>query len=135
RGQRVLRIRYRPATNSGLIKPAADPQRLRRDIDPGGQLLEALPAPIWARDANGRLTWVNAAYARAVEARDSADAVARKLEILDSAAREGAVQAHASGAFYEARVPVIVAGTRRILQVIDRPSAGGSAGIRIDGTD
>ena len=32
-------------------------------------------------------------------------------------------------------MPVIVAGTRRILQVIDRPSPGGSAGIGIDATE
>src|SRR4029077_11689179 len=114
---------------------AADHQRLRRDIDTVGQLLEALPAPVWARDAAGRLTWVNAAYARGVEARDGAEAVARNLEILDSAAREGAQHARAAGEFYEARLPVIVAGTRRILQVIDRPSPGGSAGIGIDVTE
>src|SRR5947208_11173824 len=134
-GRAVLRIKDLTGAKSELAELAADHQRLRRDIDTVGQLLEALPAPVWARDAIGRLTWVNAAYSRAVEARDGADAVTRNLEILDSAAREGAVQAHASGAFYEARVPVIVAGTRRILQVIDRPSAGGSAGIGIDVTE
>src|SRR4029077_12360791 len=96
---------------------------------------EALPAPVWARDAAGRLTWVNAAYARGVEARDGAEAVARNLEILDSAAREGAQHARAAGEFYDARLPVIVAGTRRILHVIDRPSPGGSAGIGIDVTE
>jgi signal transduction histidine kinase len=134
-GRAVLRIKDLTGTKSELAELAADHQRLRRDIDTVGQLLEALPAPVWARDTAGRLTWVNAAYARAVEARDGAEAVARNLEILDSAAREGAQQARTSGQFYEARLPVIVAGTRRILQVIDRPSPGGSAGIGIDVTE
>ena len=134
-GRAVLRIKDLTGAKSELAELAADHQRLRRDIDTVGQLLEALPAPIWARDPTGRLTWVNAAYARAVEARDGNDAVARNLEILDSAAREGAVHARAVGQFYEARLPVIVAGTRRILQVIDRPSPGGSAGIGIDVTE
>ena len=102
---------------------------------PSRRLLEALPSPVWARDAAGRLTWVNAAYARAVEARDGADAVARNLEILDSSARDGARAAHTADASYEARLPVIVAGTRRIFQVIDRASPGGSAGIGIDVTE
>ncbi len=134
-GRAVLRIKDLTGTRSELAELAADHQRLRRDIDTVGQLLEALPAPVWARDTAGRLTWVNAAYARAVEARDGTDAVARNLEILDSAAREGATHAREAGAFYEARQPVIVAGTRRILQVIDRPSPGGSAGIGIDVTE
>jgi signal transduction histidine kinase len=134
-GRAVLRIKDLTGAKSELAELAADHQQLRRDIDTVGRLLEALPAPVWARDATGRLTWVNAAYARAVEARDGDDAVTRNLEILDSAAREGAMQTRASGASYEARLPVIVAGTRRILQVIDRPSPGGSAGIGIDVTE
>jgi len=133
-GRAVLRIKDLTGAHSELAALAASHEELRRDIDTVAQLLEALPAPVWARDRNGRLTWVNAAYARAVEARDGTDAVARSLEILDPGARDGALNAHASGAFYEARLPVIVAGTRRILQVIDRPSAGGSAGIGIDVT-
>jgi signal transduction histidine kinase len=134
-GRAVLRIKDLTGTRSELAALAADHQRVLRDIETVGRLLETLPAPVWARDAAGRLTWVNAAYARAVEARDGAQAVAHNLELLDSAAREGAEHRRAAGEFYEARLPVIMAGTRRILQVIDRPSPGGSAGIGIDVTE
>jgi signal transduction histidine kinase len=134
-GRAVLRIKDLTGTKGELAALAADHEQLRRDIDTVGQLLQALPAPVWARDALGRLTWVNAAYARAVEARDGADAVERNLEILDPAAREVAAHVRSSGQSYEARLPVIVAGTRRILQVIDRASPGGSAGIGIDVTE
>ncbi len=132
-GRAVLRIKDLTGAKSELAELAADHQQLRRDIDTVGRLLEALPSPVWARDATGRLTWVNAAYARAVEARDGGDAVARALEILDPAARE--TRARDAHEFFEARLPVIVAGTRRIFQVIDRPSPGGSAGIGIDVTE
>ncbi len=134
-GRAVLRIKDLTGTKSELAALTADHQQLRRDVDTIARLLEALPEPVWARDAAGRLTWVNAAYARAVEARDGADAVARNLEILDSNARDGALAAHTADASYEARLPVIVAGTRRIFQVIDRVSPGGSAGIGIDMTE
>jgi signal transduction histidine kinase len=132
-GRAVLRIKDLTGAKGELAELAADHQQLRRDIDTVGRLLEALPSPVWARDATGRLTWVNAAYARAVEARDGGDAVARGLEILDPAARE--TRAREAHEFFEARLPVIVAGTRRIFQVIDRPSPGGSAGIGIDVTE
>jgi signal transduction histidine kinase len=133
-GRAVLRIKDLTGAKSELAELAADHQQLRRDIDTVGRLLEALPSPVWARDATGQLTWANAAYARAVEARDGAEAVARNLEILDSAAREDVTRARA-GDLYLSRLPVIVAGTRRIFQVIDRLSSGGSAGIGIDVTD
>ena len=131
-GRAVLRIKDLTGPKSELVELTADHQQLRRDIDTVGRLLEALPSPVWARDPTGQLTWVNAAYARAVEARDSADAVARGLEILDPAARNEAARTRASGEPYEAQLPVIVAGTRRILHVIDRAAPGGSAGIGID---
>src|SRR3954470_22628176 len=134
-GRAVLRIKDLTGAHSQLAALATSHEQLRRDVDTVAQLLEALPAPVWARDRHGRLTWVNAAYARAVEARDGADAVARNLEILDPGARDGALNAHAASPPYEARLPVIAAAPRRILQVIDRPSAGGSAGIGIDVTD
>ena len=93
------------------------------------------PSPVWARDAAGRLTWVNAAYARAVEARDGARCGrAQPRDPRSRGARRRRARARA-GEFFEARLPVIVAGTRRIFQVIDRPSPGGSAGIGIDVTE
>jgi signal transduction histidine kinase len=134
-GRAVLRIKDLTGPQSQLAELAADHQQLRRDIDTIGRFLEALPAPVWARDAAGRLTWVNAAYARAVEARDDTDAVARNLEILDSASRDDVARSRVSGEVFEARLPVIVAGTRRFFQVIDRAAPGGSAGIGIDITE
>ena len=35
-------------------------------------MLASAPMPIWLRDENGVLVWVNAAYAAAVEANDPA---------------------------------------------------------------
>ncbi|MBV8839396.1 MAG: PAS-domain containing protein [Alphaproteobacteria bacterium] len=134
-GRAVLRIKDLTGPKSELVELAADHQQLRRDIDTVGRLLEALPSPVWARDPTGNLTWVNAAYVRAVEARDGADAVTRGLEILDPATRADVTRARAAGTPFEARLPVIVAGTRRILHVIDRAAPGGSAGIGIDVTE
>jgi len=134
-GRAVLRIKDLTGAKNELAELAADHQQLRRDIDTIGRLLEALPSPVWARDASGHLTWVNAAYARAVDARNSADAVTRNLELLDAAAREETARARAANEAFDARLPVIVAGTRRILHVIDRPSHGGSAGIGVDVTE
>jgi signal transduction histidine kinase len=134
-GQAVLRIKDLSGAKGELAALAVEHEKLKHDIDTVGTLLAALPSPIWARDTAGRLSWVNAAYARAVDARDGADAVARNLELLDAAAREDTARVRAAGEPYAARLPVIVAGTRRILDVVDRPSPGGSAGMGIDVTE
>jgi PAS domain-containing protein len=50
-------------------------------------MLDAIPQPAWLRDAAGRLLWMNAAYARAVDARNEAEVLERQVELLDSADR------------------------------------------------
>lgn len=134
-GRAVMRIRDVSGAKREYAELAGQHQKLMRDVETVRALIEALPSPIWVRDATGRLTWVNAAYARAVDARDPTDAVERDLELLDRTAREDVGRARAMQQSYKARLPVIVAGTRRILDVIDLPSRDGSAGIGVDATE
>ncbi len=63
-------------------------------------LIDALPSPVWTRDIAGALTFVNPAYARAVEAKDPADALARSVELLTRVARDEASRARAAGKNY-----------------------------------
>ncbi|TIT42818.1 MAG: alkaline phosphatase, partial [Mesorhizobium sp.] len=50
-------------------------QRLAADHDTMLGLLDALSMPSWLRAADGRLKWVNRAYAKAVEAENAEAAV------------------------------------------------------------
>lgn len=134
-GRAVLRLREVSGATRELAELMLRHQNLLRDVDALRTLIETLPAPIWARDASGRLVWVNDAYAQAVEARGGHDAIARGMELLDSTARGAQQSAHASGKTYAARIPVIVAGQRRMFDVLDLPTREGSAGIGIDVTE
>ena len=134
-GRAVLRLRDVGGIEHELIDLAARHDTLLADVETLRALLDSLPTPVWARDHGGRLIFVNAAYARAVEAVDAADAVTRELELLDRGAREAVSRAGATGERYSARVPVVVAGERRSFEVIDAPSGGGRAGIAIDRTE
>lgn len=98
-------------------------------------LLDALPAPAWVGGEDGRLRWSNAAYAHAVEARDASDAASRGLMLLDQQSRTQAGKAHAESLPFKARLPVVVAGTRRVLDVLEVPAGGGAAGIALDATE
>jgi signal transduction histidine kinase len=134
-GRAILRIKDVSGIKREFVDLAARHHELLGDIDTMRALIAALPSPIWARHANGRLAFVNAAYAIAVEAKDTADAVARNLDLLDSAGREGLRRAHAQREPFAARLPVIVAGTRRIFDIFDLTTDSGSAGIGIDSTE
>jgi signal transduction histidine kinase len=134
-GRAVLRLRDVGGIEQELVDLAARHDRLAADLATLTTLIDSLPAPVWAHDENGRLIFVNAAYARAVEAADAADAVTRELELLDRPAREQMAQARAAAKPYAARLPAIVAGSRRIFDVVDAPSASGSAGLAIDRTE
>jgi signal transduction histidine kinase len=134
-GRAVLRLRDASVLSRELIELNASHRDLLTEVASLRTLIETLPSPAWTRDAAGRLTFVNAAYARAVEARDVADAVERNLELLDSAARATIMQTRRNGGAYSGRLPAVVAGTRRSFDVLDVRTDTGSAGIGIDATE
>ncbi len=134
-GRAVLRLRDVSGIEFELMDLAARHDRLTGDVEIMKALLDSLPTPVWARDPNDRLIFANAAYARAVEADDPTDAVTRELELLDHTARESLARARAGGAPSSKRLAAIVAGQRRILDVVDAPSGAGSAGMAIDATE
>jgi signal transduction histidine kinase len=134
-GRAILRLRDVSGIERELIELAKQHDRLQSDVSAMTGLLDSLPTPVWARDPQGRLSFVNAAYASAVEAGDANDAVTRQLELLDPAAREEVARVRAAGKSYAARIAAIAAGQRRIFDLTVDPSGAGSAGIAIDRTE
>ena len=110
---------------------------LRRSMDSLASLIEAAPVPMWYRSPDLRLTLVNSAYARAVEARDAEDAVARGLELVETTGGQGPIAAAAAardaGNPLECSVPATIGGQRRMMRIVDVPLAdAGVAGYAID---
>jgi signal transduction histidine kinase len=134
-GCAVLRLRDVTGFKRQLADVNARYEKLAGSVESLRALIDALPSPVWVRDIDGMLSIANSAYARAVEARDPSDAVSRGIELLDRPAREEARSARVAGKVYAGRVPAIVAGSRRIFDVLDVPTRKGSAGIGIDATE
>ncbi|MGH6851768.1 MAG: PAS domain-containing protein, partial [Methylocella sp.] len=80
-------------------------------------LLDAIPYPAWVRDGGGKLSWVNAAYARAVEVNDREAAVLRGVELIERQAREESAASRGTGTVWHGRAPAVVAGERRMLEI------------------
>jgi signal transduction histidine kinase len=134
-GRAVLRLKEVSGIKRDLAELLAKHQRLVAEVDSLRTLVEALPSPIWTRDEAGVLTFVNIAYARAVEAKDPADAVERRIELLDQTTREELTRVGATNIGYTRRVRAVVAGARRSFDLRHVPTARGSAGIGIDVTE
>jgi signal transduction histidine kinase len=95
-------------------------------------LLDAVPYPVWLRDGAGKLSWVSASYARAVEAKNQEAAVARGIELIECQARDASAASREAGAVWRGRAQAIVAGERRMLEIVETPSGSGSAGMATD---
>ena len=134
-GRAVLRLRGVTGIKSELAELNARHEKLAAETEALRALIDAIPSPVWMRDVGGALVFANAAYARAVEAKDLADVLARSVELLDRNVREDASRARAAGKPYLARVPAIVAGSRRTFDILDVPTRDGSVGVGIDATE
>jgi signal transduction histidine kinase len=134
-GRAVLRLRDVGGLKRDLAELTARHDKLAAETESLRTLVDALPTPVWVRDLAGVLVFANPAYARAVEAKDAADAVARGVELLDRAARAEAGQARAQDRVFAGRLPAVVAGSRRCFDIVDVPTRRGSAGLGIDATE
>jgi signal transduction histidine kinase len=131
-GRALLRLRDVGGERRDLLRAQHELETLRGQSTALRTLLDSLPQPVWSRDREGRLAWANRAYAAAVEAKDGDDVRARALELLDRAARQELNRRRLAGESFSARLPAIVAGGRRVLDVLETPTPFGSAGIAID---
>ncbi|MFI0846661.1 ATP-binding protein [Mesorhizobium sp. IMUNJ 23232] len=107
-------------------------QRLAADYDIMIGLLDALKMPFWLRSADGRLKWVNRAYAEAVESPSGGDAARDNKEFLGTITRESIAAHHEKNRVFDQTVSTVVAGDRRVFAVTDFSAGEGSAGLASD---
>jgi signal transduction histidine kinase len=127
-------------SQSEIGRLSAETRRLSQAFSTLSTLIEASPIPMWHRGPDLRLAMVNTAYAKAVEAENAEDAVARGLELMDS---DGGISPMAAAAAAKARgeicirtVPATIGGDRRSLKIVDVPlGETGVAGYAIDVED
>lgn len=134
-GYAILRLRAVAGVRRELTELTARHEMVVGTAQTLRSVIDALPAPIWAHDDTGILTFVNAAYVRAVDAADATEAVENGVEMFDRAGRAMLTQARTAGRKYSGRLPAIVGGHRRNFDVVDLPSGFGSAGIAVDATE
>jgi signal transduction histidine kinase len=134
-GQAIVRIREL----SGLRRELAEMTFRHRELLEETEMLRgfaaAAPWPIWVRRTGGGLSFANVAYAHATEAGSVAEAIDRNLELLDTNDRDNLAHALKDNHAFDARLPIVVGGERRMYDVHALNVSGGSAGIAIDASE
>ncbi len=134
-GLATLRLRMLTGERLEMSKLAEDYAQLERQADALTAILDRAPMPIWFRDAEGRMTWANAAFAQAVDMPDARTAMASGAELVDAEDRKRALKATADGRSLRSRLHGVINGERRALDVVEMPIAQGSAGLVFDVTE
>ena len=97
--------------------------------------LDALPIPIWLRDASCTLAWGNRAFLSAV-ARDDVESAVADQAALERSERDLASTALAEGRAVEAKRFAVIGGQRRALVFTEVPSTTGKVvGAALDVTE
>jgi signal transduction histidine kinase len=134
-GRAVLRLRAVAGVREELGRLRETHAVTLRDTETFRSFLTGLPMPVWTRDREGRLTWVNEAYALATESGDTATAVSRGAELIEPADRLEASRRRQAGEPFLRRTAAVAAGKRRVFDVIERPAGSGFAGMAVDVTE
>lgn len=111
--------------------------RYRDALDALSGVIEAAPMPVWHRTPDNRLSLVNTAYVRAVDAKSAQQVIEQGIELIEAV--DGVTPGVAAARAAEAQapsvrmVPVTIDGERRLMRVVDVPlGAAGVAGYAID---
>ncbi|PCI03196.1 MAG: alkaline phosphatase [Hyphomicrobiales bacterium] len=120
---------------AALAKLEADHVNLLSMIDCVQKLFEKINIPIWLKDKESKLFWANQAYANAVDAKNGEAAVMQDIQLFDSAERSEITAGHQNSNHFSGRLPAVISGDRRIMDVVDIATESGGAGIAIDRND
>lgn len=134
-GKAIVRLRELTGVRRELAERIHHQRQAIAEAEMLRGLIAALPWPVWIRNADGTLGFANGAYARATEAREPGDAVARGLELLGKNDREAISATIARGEAFHARLPAVIGGNRRIFDVNAAPVCDGTAAVAIDVTE
>ncbi len=95
-------------------------------------LFDKLPMPVWFRDAEGRLSWVNRCFADAVECQTPEATIQSNRDIFDHERTREILKHQEDQPVYHNKLPATIAGDRRKLEVFSIRGNGGFAGIAFD---
>jgi len=133
-GRAVMRIREVSGDRLERIKAEEKVGKLTGEMAALHAVLDGLPHQLWLRYQDGRLAWVNKAYAEAVDCRHPNEAIRKGVELIDRPVRERIAMQNVEKPF-RGHIATIISGRRTMLDVADVRTPFGSGGIGVDATE
>lgn len=134
-GVAVMSVHRTTKERAALNRLEADKRQLDAASAQLKAVVDAMPQPVWLRDPDGRIEWVNVAYAQAVEIETPEQVVEQQSEILERQDREMIVREQIRGGTYQGSMTAIFAGKRRRVDVVERMDPAGRGGFALDKSD
>ncbi|MEZ5923380.1 MAG: PAS-domain containing protein [Hyphomicrobiaceae bacterium] len=127
----VLRLRDAAGLRLELADAEARGERDRRDAELFRALAEAMPSPVWLRNADGRVEWSNQSYQRTVGG-GREDGPGRGADLLEARQQRVVDTVLKSGRVYRDHVNVVLGGERRAFEVVSVPHGNASLTVASD---
>ena len=131
-GRATLSLRSLAGERQQAAELAHEARKLTRQVERLSAVLDAAPFPVWIRNDEGKLSWVNRAYVSAAEM-GSSDQVLKAGFELAPTARIDFTRANPETQLL-GRAHTVLAGSMRALNIHEVPLAGGQAGYAVDVT-
>lgn len=130
--QAILRLRDIAGYKRELSLILDQQKKIARDVLSSRALLNVLPSPAWLRDKFGKLTWINLAYVRAVDAANEIEVLETQIELLESRHRRSIEQTLKKKGIFDEKLEVIIGNDPKIHEIITVALGDESAGIAIN---
>lgn len=129
-GMATLRFRPLSGERQQITELNYDARKLGLQVQRLSAVLDSAPLPIWLRNKDGKLSWVNRAYVKAVEMPDSEAVLRSNIEVaaLD---RIDATRADPKAGLL-GRTHAVFAGAMRALNIHEIGLQDGKAGFAVD---
>ncbi len=129
-GMATLKFRPLSGERRQITELNYDARKLGLQVERLSAVLDAAPLPVWLRDGDGKLTWVNRAYVKALEMSGSDSVLKSGIEIaplekLDTSKADGKTA-------LLGRVHTVLSGAMHALNIHEVELAQGRAGFAID---
>jgi signal transduction histidine kinase len=134
-GLATLRIRPLAGERAEITQLAYDARKLGKQVERLSALIDSAPLPIWMRDENGELIWVNRAYIRAVEAPGIDAVIQGQLELVNRRKidrPESSTGPQENGLL--GRAHAVIGGAKHALDIHEFTMTAGTAGYALDVT-
>ena len=124
-GKVFVRLCEIDAMRGEILRMNEELNRTRTDLESITFFLNSVRHPIWLKDSENKLVWLNNAYLDAVGAHSLEDAQLRALELVDQS------DIHQNDVYIK-RITSRIADKHRVLDIVEEPTQTGRAGLAVD---